>query len=45
MNVGLVIFMPEGTDVRLLPTLAKVRALNGRIDLDEIRALPGLIEE
>lgn len=45
VNVGLVIFKPSGIDVRILQSLSKVSVLNGRLNLDQIRILPKVIEE
>lgn len=45
VNVGLVVFLHEGVDVRVLPSLAKVSALNGTVDLDQLRDLPSTISE
>lgn len=45
VNVGLVVFLDERVDVRVLPSLAKVSALNGAVDLDQLRSLPSTIYE
>lgn len=45
VNVGLVIFVETGVDVRILQPLSKVSALNGRLNLDQIRALPKVIDD
>lgn len=45
VNVGLVVFLDEGVDVRVLPSLTKVSALNGTVDLDQLRDLPSTISE
>ena len=40
VNVGLAIFTASGIDVRILPSLSKVSALSGQIDLASLRQLP-----
>jgi hypothetical protein len=45
VNVGLVVFLDDAVDVRVLSSLAKVAALNGAVDLEELRTLPSTISE
>ena len=45
VNVGVVVFLPADVDVRVLPSLSKVLALNGAVDLDQLRDLPSTISE
>lgn len=45
VNIGLVVFADPGVDVRILPSLAKVTALNGQVDLAKLRELPETLSE
>lgn len=45
VNIGLVVFTDRGVDVRILPSLAKVTALNGEVDLATLRELPRVLAE
>jgi len=45
LNIGVIIFLRSGVDVRLLPSLAKVQALYGDLDLSLIFSLPERIAE
>jgi hypothetical protein len=40
VNIGLVVFLRASVDVRILPSLSKVQALYGELDLAELYALP-----
>jgi hypothetical protein len=40
INVGIVVFLEGGLDVRVFPDLAKVRALNPDVDITVLRKLP-----
>jgi Protein of unknown function (DUF3037) len=40
VNIGIAVFLPSGLDVRILPSLAKVHALHGELDLSELYGLP-----
>lgn len=41
VNIGIAVFLPRsGLDVRIMPSLAKVQALHGELDLAALRALP-----
>jgi hypothetical protein len=39
VNIGVIVFRPDGPDVRILPSLAKVQALYGELDLSELHSL------
>ena len=45
VNVGLVVFFNNKIDVRVLPSLNKVRAIDGKVDLSQIFELPELLNE
>lgn len=45
VNIGIAVFLPDRVDVRLAPSLLKVRALDGRVELDRLYELPGLVEK
>ena len=45
VNVGLVVFLDDGLDVRMLPTLGKVSALDGAIDLNALLSLPERLKD
>lgn len=45
VNIGLVVFLESGVDVRVLPSLAKVSALNGGVDLEQLRQLPTVLSQ
>jgi len=36
VNVGLVIFLPDELDVHILPSLTKVRTIDGRVSIDDL---------
>jgi len=40
INIGIVVFHAETVDVRLMPSLSKLMALDASIDVSEIRKLP-----
>lgn len=40
VNIGIVVFLPDRLDVRLLPNLHKVRAIDPRVDIARLEALP-----
>jgi hypothetical protein len=40
VNIGIVVFWPRRLDVRILPSLSKVHALHGELDLASLHALP-----
>jgi hypothetical protein len=40
VNIGITVFLPRRLDVRILPTLGKVHALHGELDLAALYALP-----
>jgi hypothetical protein len=45
VNIGLVVFLEDRLDVRILPSLAKLTALDGGIDQAYIRDLPTMLHE
>jgi hypothetical protein len=45
VNIGIVVFAGTGLDVRILPSLSKVAALNGQVDLAMLRQLPEALNE
>lgn len=45
VNIGLVVFTEDGVDVRVLPSLAKVTAINGQIELTKLRELPQVLAD
>jgi hypothetical protein len=45
VNIGLAVFLADGVDVRVLPSLAKVTALNGDVDVSSLRELPRVVQE
>ena len=45
VNIGIAVFLPDRVDVRLAPSLLKVRALDGRVELDRLYELPSLVEK
>ncbi|HUP90952.1 MAG TPA: DUF3037 domain-containing protein [Solimonas sp.] len=44
-NIGIVVFNPDGLDIRLSKSLRKVVALDGTIDLESLLSLPNAIKE
>ena len=40
LNIGVVVFLRSSLDVRILPSLSKVQALHGELDLSELFTLP-----
>jgi hypothetical protein len=40
VNIGIVVFLPRSLDVRVLPSLSKVHALHGELNLAELYGLP-----
>lgn len=40
INIGLVVYLPNEVDVRIFPTLAKIRAINAQIDVQQLYDLP-----
>ena len=40
VNIGIVVFLRSKLDVRILPSLAKVNALHGELDLTQLHSLP-----
>lgn len=45
VNIGIVVFGPQDTDVRILASLAKVQALHGELDLAQLHALPDRVKD
>lgn len=45
VNIGIVIYRPDKTDVRILPILSKVKALDPNIDISSLKDLPQSIEK
>lgn len=45
VNIGLVVYLDDGLDVRILPSLNKVHALFGDLDLKELYELPKRLSE
>lgn len=45
VNIGVVVFRPDGPDVRIFPSLAKVRALDATVDLDQLFLLPARLDQ
>lgn len=40
INIGLVVYLPNKVDVRIFPTLSKIRAINAQIDIQQLYDLP-----
>ena len=40
VNIGIVVYLRHRVDVRILPSLAKVQALHGELDLTQLHVLP-----
>jgi hypothetical protein len=45
VNVGIVVFLPDRLDVRVLPSSAKIRAINPNAPIDQLYALPELFNK
>lgn len=45
VNVGLAIFLPDRTDIRLLPDVSKIRALDPNYDASFLQDIPSLINK
>lgn len=45
VNFGLVVFLADRLDVRVLPEMGKVRALNPNVDTELLRRLPTALDE
>lgn len=45
VNIGIIVYLPDGLDIHMLPTSTKVQALNGQIDSRLFLSLPDTIKD